>query len=419
MGEVLSMDVPPQKPSRNRARLLLAVAVLLLALLLAGLALLWLSGSSVQSRWAALDAESQMLTAPYSAPVENVFVNEGMRVSSGQALLRLSNEDLLRRQEQAGHDLRALRSDMVQREMATERLQRAQAAWEGMVSRLTIARHEEELRSREREQKSVEHVRAQLALRGMAASGGPAYDKAARKEAEARAALEQAEKRFEQANQERAEAERDVMALRDEIQKAKRVAGPAAGVKTPSGSSLPSVDGVLTSAQDGLVLHVQTAQGQTVRHYRRQQGKSGRRNSRAGSGGEAEHAGSAGRSARKCRSRQNPYPRRGHAGQGLEAGAARRVRSGNRIFPLESVNTKWFFWGEGPVLPPTRFFKEGTGHAASTFQRLCVAFIFYLFEINRRLVLTGPRAFQPLSEQDARERIRPGEGQGASSPVYL
>ena len=132
MGEVLSMDVPPQKPSRNRARLLLAVAVLLLALLLAGLALLWLSGSSVQSRWAALDAESQMLTAPYSAPVENVFVNEGMRVSSGQALLRLSNEDLLRRQEQAGHDLRALRSDMVQREMATERLQRAQAAWEGM-----------------------------------------------------------------------------------------------------------------------------------------------------------------------------------------------------------------------------------------------------------------------------------------------
>ena len=103
MGEVLSMDVPPQKPSRNRARLLLAVAVLLLALLLAGLAFLWLSGSSVQSRWAALDAESQMLTAPYSAPVENVFVNEGMRVSSGQALLRLSNEDLLRRQEQAGH----------------------------------------------------------------------------------------------------------------------------------------------------------------------------------------------------------------------------------------------------------------------------------------------------------------------------
>ena len=40
MGEVLSMDVPPQKPSRNRARLLLAVAVLLLALLLAGLAFL-------------------------------------------------------------------------------------------------------------------------------------------------------------------------------------------------------------------------------------------------------------------------------------------------------------------------------------------------------------------------------------------
>lgn len=264
MGEILSMDVPPQKPSRKRVRLLLAVAVLLLALLLAGLALLWLSGSSVQSRWAALDAESQVLTAPYSAPVESVFVNEGMRVSSGQALLRLSNEALLRRQEQAGHDLRALRSDMVQREVAAERLQRAQAAWEGMVSRLSIARHEEALRAREREQKSVEHVRAQLALRGMAASGGPAYETASRKEAEARAALEQATKRFEQANQERAEAERDVMALRDEIQKAKRVAGPAAGATTPSGGSLPSVDGVLTSAQDGLVLRVQTAQGQTV-----------------------------------------------------------------------------------------------------------------------------------------------------------
>lgn len=264
MGEILSMDVPPQKPSRKRARLLLAVAVLLLALLLAGLALLWLSGSSVQSRWAALDADSQVLTAPYSAPVENVFVSEGTRVSSGQALLRLSNEGLLRQQEQAGHDLSALRSDMVRREVATERLQRAQAAWEGMVSRLTIARHEEELRAREREQKSVEHVRAQLALRGMAVSGGPAYEKAARKEAEARVAMEQATKRFEQANQERAEAERDVMALRDEIQKAKRVAGPAAGVTTASGGSLPSLDGVLTSAQDGLVLRVQTAQGQTV-----------------------------------------------------------------------------------------------------------------------------------------------------------
>lgn len=264
MGEVLSLDVPPQKPSRRKARILLAVAVLLLALFLAGLALLWLSGSSVESRWAALDVESQIVTAPYTAPVESVLVNEGMRVSSGQALLRLSNEDLLRRQEQAGHDLRALRSDMVQREMAAERLQRAQAAWEGMASRLSIARHEEDLRARERERRSVEHVRAQLALRGMAASGGPAYEQAARREAEARAALEQATKRFEQANQERAEAERDVMALRDEIQRAKRVAGPSAAVPPQAGGSLPSVDGVLTSVQDGLVLRVQAAQGQTV-----------------------------------------------------------------------------------------------------------------------------------------------------------
>lgn len=265
MGEVISMDVPPQKPSRTRARLLLAAAILLLALLLAGLALLWLSGSSVQSRWAALDAESQVLTAPYSAPVENVFVNEGMRVGSGQALLRLSNEALLQRQEQAGHDLRALRSDMVQREVATERLQRAQAAWDGMVSRLSITRHEEALRAREREQKSVEHVRAQLALRGMAATGGPAYETAMRREAEARAALEQADKRFEQANQERAEAERDVMALRDEIQKAKRVAGPSAAATPPSSAAAtPSIDGVLTSAQDGLVVRVQATPGQTV-----------------------------------------------------------------------------------------------------------------------------------------------------------
>lgn len=264
MGEVLSLD-PSRKPSRRRIVLPLAAAVLLLALLVAGLAFLELSSASVQSRWAALDAESQVVTAPYTAPVESVFVSEGMRVSGGQALLRLSNEALLLRQEQAGHDLGALRAGMLQRDAAVERLQRAQAAWDGMVSRLTIARHEEALHASERERKSVEHVRAQLTLRGMAGTDGPAYAAASRKEAQARAALEQATKRFEQANQERAEAERDVMALRDEIQKAKRVAGPAAGAApSASGGGAPSVDGVLTSARDGLVLHVRTAQGQNV-----------------------------------------------------------------------------------------------------------------------------------------------------------
>ncbi len=266
MGEVLSLE-PPRKSSRRRAVLLLAVAVLLLALLVAGLAFLEFSGVSVQSRWAALDADTQVLTAPYSAPVEDVYVSEGMRVSGGQALLRLSNEALLARREQAGRDLGAPREDMSRRDAAVERLQRAQAAWDGMVSRLTIARHEEALHARDREQKSVEHVRAQLALRGMAGTDGPAYAAASRREAQARTALEQATKRFEQANQERAEAERDVMALRDEIQKAKRVAGPAAGAAAASSAvegSQPSVDGVLSSAWDGLVLHVRTAQGRNV-----------------------------------------------------------------------------------------------------------------------------------------------------------
>ena len=84
MGEVLSLE-PPRKPSRRRAVLLLAVAVLLLALLVAGLAFLEFSGVSVQSRWAALDADTQVLTAPYSAPVEDVYVSEGMRVSGAAA----------------------------------------------------------------------------------------------------------------------------------------------------------------------------------------------------------------------------------------------------------------------------------------------------------------------------------------------
>ncbi|WP_299395268.1 hypothetical protein, partial [uncultured Desulfovibrio sp.] len=33
-----------------------------------------------------------------------------------------------------------------------------------------------------------------------------------------------------------------------------------------------------------------------------------------------------------------------------------------------------------------------TGQAASTFQRLCVAYVFYLFEISRKIVLTSPGA---------------------------
>ncbi|WP_299395658.1 hypothetical protein, partial [uncultured Desulfovibrio sp.] len=39
---------------------------------------------------------------------------------------------------------------------------------------------------------------------------------------------------------------------------------------------------------------------------------------------------------------------------------------------------------------PTRFFRGDTGQAASTFQRSCIAYIFYFFEINRKYSVNRP-----------------------------
>ncbi len=118
----------------------------------------------------------------------------------------------------------------------------------------------------------------------------------------------------------------------------------------------------------------------------------------------------------------------------------RRRRGGNASPAafFRAVNTKSFFWGEGntlisavdarsflrrnghglrppsvaasaqgaqpfrrkgvpvifppspPILPPTRFFRGGTAPVASPFQRLCVACIFYLSEINRNVSINRP-----------------------------
>lgn len=263
MGETLTLGVPEDRAARMRRTLW---ALLALGILAAAVAVLWWlsSGETVRSRWAALDTAGQIVTAPYPAVIDAVLVAEGAHVTKGQPLLRLGAK-LPDPQEMA--EQREKRPEDLARERAADRLERAQAAKADVEAQLDEARREEDRASQDRDRAVMELARARLAARALA-PGSAGYAAAQQAAMDAQAAADRAEEAFEKANLARAGMERDNMALRDEIARARKIAGPVPPAGQGRGAfppALQSSDGTLISAEEGLVLHVTASQGQMAR----------------------------------------------------------------------------------------------------------------------------------------------------------
>ena len=119
----------------------------------------WLAGGRVNSVSAVLDAELYPVAPEFSARLEEIKVREGDRVSARQAVGRVDASGYERQLHEAGRDAAALRPALM--EETAERLKALQAAEEAVVERLARSRNEEEARRRIREERVMEHVRAQ------------------------------------------------------------------------------------------------------------------------------------------------------------------------------------------------------------------------------------------------------------------
>jgi membrane fusion protein (multidrug efflux system) len=234
------------------------------ALLLAALCggLWWQYGGQVASVWAVVEGGSIPIVAAYSARVDAVLVREGDAVEARQPLVRLDATGFAGRIHEAAGETAALRSDM---RAVASRMQEVEEAERDIVTRLATARNEEDAHRQLRERRVAEHVRAQLAVRGMDAQGGAgivgkaAYAKAVEEEMTARKRMEDAKDAFERVSRGRAVLERELAAARE--------AGLSGGERRDRvmrATPFRDVDGVLVAPVRGRVARVTSRSGEEL-----------------------------------------------------------------------------------------------------------------------------------------------------------
>ncbi|WP_288230162.1 HlyD family efflux transporter periplasmic adaptor subunit [uncultured Desulfovibrio sp.] len=274
MAESLYLEMPTRKKPPmggllRRLRLVISLAVLFVLL---AVGWWWLDGGRAVSAWAMLDGMVYAVSPEFSARLEALDVREGDMVAAGQPVARMDAGGYARRLNEAGREAASLRPpDMA--EMAG-RLRQAQEAEKDLVTRLAQARHEEEAKRRQREERVTEHVRAQLNLRSLDSQGGERaagksrYAAAQRAETEARARMESAKADFEQVSRMRAAMDQELGRIRDEMLRAKQLASRnryAAPGNARASAPLPvQADGVLYAPVNGRVLQGSATPGQEV-----------------------------------------------------------------------------------------------------------------------------------------------------------
>jgi membrane fusion protein (multidrug efflux system) len=241
----------------------LLATLVALTLICLGTALWWWNGGRVASVWAVVESGGVVVAPPYSARVESVLVKEGDGVEARQPLVRMDVAAYRRRLRDAARETAPIRRDMPG---VSARMEAVEAAERDIVTRLATARNEEETVRRLREQRVLEHVRAQLAVRDMDARGGPrvvgaaAHAKAVEEEAIARGRMEEAKEEFERTSRARAVLERELTAAREAA-----LAGDDRDVRTPGAPMDFPVDGTLVAPVRGRVLRVLSRSGGELR----------------------------------------------------------------------------------------------------------------------------------------------------------
>lgn len=241
----------------------------------------WIESGRVTSTWAMLDGMVYAVSSEFPAKVESVAVREGDRVKKGQVLARLDARAYAGRVGEAGREaagLRAMAGPPSIEENAA-RLKQAQDSEQEMVRRIALARHDEDLKQKAREERVAEHVRAQLALRTLDSQGGERavgsarYAAAKQAEAQTRLAKERAIVEFEQVSLVRAAIDQELARVRAEALRYKQLASSnryapkyVAGALGAAMNAVPqnAVDGNLYAPQDGRILRGIAMPGQSV-----------------------------------------------------------------------------------------------------------------------------------------------------------
>lgn len=241
----------------------------------------WIESGRVTSTWAMLDGMVYAVSSEFPAKVESVAVREGDRVKKGQVLARLDAKTYAGRVGEAGREAAGLRAmaGPPSIEETAARLKQAQDSEQEMVRRIALARHDEDLKQKAREERVAEHVRAQLALRTLDSQGGERavgsarYAAAKQAEAQTRLAKERAIVEFEQVSLVRAAIDQELARVRAEALRYKQLASSnryapkyVAGALGAAMNAVPqnAVDGNLYAPQDGRILRGIAMPGQSV-----------------------------------------------------------------------------------------------------------------------------------------------------------
>ena len=241
----------------------------------------WIESGRVTSTWAMLDGMVYAVSSEFPAKVESVAVREGDRVKKGQVLARLDVRAYAGRVGEAGREAAGLRAmaGPPSIEETAARLKQAQDSEQEMVRRIALARHDEDLKQKAREERVAEHVRAQLALRTLDSQGGEhavgsaRYAAAKQAEAQTRLAKERAIVEFEQVSLVRAAIDQELARVRAEALRYKQLASNnryapkyVAGALGAAMNAVPqnTVDGNLYAPQDGRILRGIAMPGQSV-----------------------------------------------------------------------------------------------------------------------------------------------------------
>ena len=241
----------------------------------------WIESGRVTSTWAMLDGMVYAVSSEFPAKVESVAVREGDRVKKGQVLARLDAKAYAGRVGEAGREAAALRAmaGPPSIEETAARLKQAQDSEQEMVRRIALARHDEDIKQKAREERVAEHVRAQLALRTLDSQGGERavgsarYAATKQAEAQTRLAKERAIVEFEQVSLVRAAIDQELARVRAEALRYKQLASSnryapkyVAGALGAAMNAVPqnAVDGNLYAPQDGRILRGIAMPGQSV-----------------------------------------------------------------------------------------------------------------------------------------------------------
>ena len=272
MPEAFSLELPA--PGYNSKRPLRRIVVILVALVLvAGAALgWWVYSGRVASVAARLDGMVHIVAPRFSGNLASLDVREGDSVAAGQHVGSMEAGTFDRHLAQAAAEAAALRPaqgpDMVE---SAARLRQAQEAERDFAVRMAQARNEEDRLRLLREERVTEHVRAQLALRGLDSQGGERtagaekYAAARAAEATARGRKEAATADFERASLMRAALEQELERIRQEVMAARNHASQQRqrGAQVAAPERL-SADGALFAPVAGTVLRRMAEPGQLL-----------------------------------------------------------------------------------------------------------------------------------------------------------